>query len=96
MGCRLDKPKDIITQILRSHCGPPLEVFIEAVKVRDLPVIVVTVPEGSDKPYAVKDKGVYVRSGATKRVATRYELDEMYGAKSGRLGLGYPPFLGRY
>jgi len=87
VGCRLDKPKDTITQILRSHCDPPLDVFIEEVSIRDLPVIVVTVPEGRDKPYAVKDKGVYVRSGATKRVATRYELDEMYGAKQSQFGI---------
>ena len=80
-GCRLEKPKDTITQILRSYCEPPLEVFIDEVQIRNLPVIVVTIPEGKDKAYAVKDKGVYIRSGATKRLATRYELDEMYGAR---------------
>jgi hypothetical protein len=82
-GCRLDKPKDTITQILRSYCDPPLDVAIDEVQIRNLPVIIVTVPEGRDKPYAVKDKGVYIRTGATKRPATRYELDEMYGAKQG-------------
>lgn len=81
VGCRLDKPKDTITQILRSYCDPPLDVSIDEVQIRNLPVIVVTIPEGKDKPYLVKDKGVYIRSGATKRLATRYELDEMYGAK---------------
>jgi predicted HTH transcriptional regulator len=81
VGCRLDKPKDTITQILRSYCDPPLDVSIDEVQIRNLPVIVVTIPEGKDKPYAVKDKGVYIRSGATKRLATRYELDEMYGAR---------------
>ncbi len=80
-GCRMDKPKDTITQILRSYCDPPLDVTIDEVQIRNVPVIVVQVPEGRDKPYAVKDKGVYIRTGATKRPATRYELDEMYGAK---------------
>jgi hypothetical protein len=80
-GFKLDKPKDIITQILRSYCDPPLDVSIDEVQIRNLPVIIVTVPEGRDKPYAVKDKGVYIRTGATKRPATRYELDEMYSAK---------------
>jgi predicted HTH transcriptional regulator len=28
-GCRLDKPKDTITQILRSYCDPPLDVPID-------------------------------------------------------------------
>ena len=82
-GCRLDKPKDTITQILRNYCDPPLDVTIDEVQIRNLPVIVVTVPEGKDKPYGVKDKGVFIRTGATKRPATRYELDEMYGAKQG-------------
>lgn len=80
-GCKLDKPKDTITQILKSYCDPPLDVVIDEVQIRSLPVIIVTVPEGRDKPYAVKDKGVYIRTGATKRPATRYELDEMYSAK---------------
>lgn len=80
-GCKLDEPKDTITQILRSYCDPPLDVAIDEVQIRSLPVIIVTVPEGRDKPYAVKDKGVFIRTGATKRPATRYELDEMYSAK---------------
>jgi hypothetical protein len=86
VGCRLEKPKDTITQILRGHCDPPIEAFVEQVNIRDLPVIVVTVPAGKDKPYAVKDKGVFIRSGATNRIATRYELDEMYGSKQNLFG----------
>ncbi len=88
VGCRLDKPKETITNILRSYCDPPLDVFTEEAKVRDLPVIVITVPEGQDKPYTVRDKGVYIRSGSTTRVATRYEMDEMYRSKQN----GLPPF----
>lgn len=86
VGCRMDKPKESITQILRSHCDPPFDVFVEEVNVRDLPVIVMTVPAGRDKPYAVKDRGVYVRAGASNRIATRYELDEMYGSKQSPFG----------
>lgn len=93
VGCRLDKPKDTITQILRSHCEPPLDVFIEEVEIRSLSVIVVTVPQGKDKPYGVKDKGIYIRSGATNRIATRYELDEMYGSKAESLR---PPIATRF
>jgi hypothetical protein len=87
VGCRLDKAKDVITQILRSYCDPPLDVSVEEVSIRELPVIVITVPEGKDKPYLVKDRGVYIRSGATKRAATRYELDEMYSGKQNPFGL---------
>lgn len=80
VGCHSNK-EDTITQILRTHCDPFPPVFIEEVTVRDLPIIVVRVQEGSDKPYLVKDKGVYVRRGGTNRIATRYELDEMYASK---------------
>lgn len=54
------------------------------------PVYMVVVLEGNDKPYQVKEKGFYLRTGATNRLVTRYELDEMYGTKSGSLGLGLP------
>ena len=61
--------------------GVALDVSVDEVQIRNLPIIVVTIPEGKDKPYAVKDKGIYIRSGASKRIATRYELDEMYSGK---------------
>jgi len=79
----LEKPQDTITQILRSYCYPPLNVSVDEIQIRNLPVVVVTIPEGADKPYEVKDNGVYIRAGATKRLANRYELDEMYGTKRG-------------
>jgi predicted HTH transcriptional regulator len=46
-------------------------------------LIVVTIPEGKDKPYTVKEKGVYIRTGSNKRTISRYELDEIYSAKQG-------------
>lgn len=87
VGCRLEKPKDTITHILRSHCDPPLAVSIQEVSVRGLPVIVVTVPEGPDKPYSVREKGVYIRAQGTTRIASRYELDAMYRSKGNAYGL---------
>lgn len=83
VGFRLDKAKDVITQILRAYCDPFPTFSVEEVTVRDLPIVVVRVSEGSDKPYSVKDKGVYVRRQGSSRIATRYELDEMYASKQG-------------
>ena len=37
--------------------------------------------EGNNKPYNLKDKGVYVRKGSTDRIANRIELDEFYSNK---------------
>jgi hypothetical protein len=81
VGCQLDKPKDTITQILRSYCDPLPDFVIDEVSVRGMPVLLVTVREGKDKPYGVKERGFYIRIGATNRLATRYELDEMYSVK---------------
>lgn len=56
--------------------------LFEEVKIEGKPILVIAVPEGKDKPYQVKDRGVFVRSGGTDRIATRYELDEFYKRRS--------------
>jgi predicted HTH transcriptional regulator len=44
-------------------------------------VVLIDIPEGNEKPYLVRGKGAYIRSGATKRLATRHELDRMYATR---------------
>jgi predicted HTH transcriptional regulator len=83
-GCKQEKAKDTLVQILRAHCDPPLDFVIDEVQIRGLPVIVVTIPEGKDKPYSVKEKGVYIRTGSNRRAISRYELDEIYSGKQGQ------------
>ena len=83
-GCKVEKPKDQLTQILRHYCDPPLDFVIDEFQIRNLPVIVVTIPEGKDKPYTVKEKGVYIRTGSNRRAISRYELDEIYSGKQGQ------------
>ena len=39
------------------------------------------IEEGRDKPYTLRDKGPYIRAGATDKITTRYELDEFYAQK---------------
>jgi len=39
-------------------------------------------------PIKVKDRGFYIRTGATNRLITRYELDAMYGVRPENLSLG--------
>jgi predicted HTH transcriptional regulator len=80
--------KETLANILRDHCEPPLEVAIQEATVQEKPIFVVTVSQGKDKPYQVKNKGFYMRTGATNRLITRYELDEMYGSKPGDLSFG--------
>jgi ATP-dependent DNA helicase RecG len=75
------KIQDRLTNIVQDHCDPPPAFGITTRTVRGKPLVVITVRNGNDKPYNVKRKGIYVRAGATKRRATRYELDLMYTAK---------------
>jgi hypothetical protein len=81
IGCDTIKVKEKITQLTDYHCKPVPPFKVDSISLSDKPVIVITVPEGSDRPYLVNGK-VYVRSGATKRPATRYELDQMYPSRA--------------
>lgn len=86
IGCPLDKPKETITQILRSYCEPLPDFVVEEVSVRGMPVLLVKIREGKDKPYGVREKGFYIWIGATNRLATKYEVDEMYSARQNPFG----------
>ena len=81
VGCDTVKTHEKIVQGLDHHCDPVPDHQIVAATVGNTALIVITVPEGIDKPYVVKGKGIYIRSGATKRRATRYETDRIYGAR---------------
>ncbi len=78
VGSTMSNAKESVANVLRDYCEPAVEFRFEEVIVKGNPVIIITIPAGKNKPYVVRDKGVYVRSGATKRAATRYELDRMY------------------
>ncbi|MFB3923283.1 MAG: helix-turn-helix domain-containing protein [Terriglobia bacterium] len=87
VGASISKAKETIANIFRDYSEPSLNFDYEEVTVQGSSIIVITVPPGKNKPYVVKDKGVYVRSGATKRAATRYELDQIYNQKGRMDGL---------
>jgi len=84
VGFTSEKPEETLRNILREYCDPPLEPTVELVPYGDKLVLTITVAEGTDKPYSVKEKGPYIRSGSTNRVATRYELDQMYKRRGGQ------------
>jgi hypothetical protein len=96
VGSFAENAKETLTNILRDRCEPPLEFTIQEATVQGKPIFVVTVPQGKDKPYQVKEQGFYLRTGATNRLVTRYELDEIYGSKSSNLTLGSSPMFGQY
>lgn len=73
--------ESVIFNTIRSHCEPFIEPDVKEVKINERPIIVVRINEGNNKPYNLKDKGVYVRKGSTDRIANRIELDEFYSNK---------------
>lgn len=50
----------------------------------NIPILMVRVPSGENKPYVLRDRGVFVRRNATNRQATRNELDEFYANRNKR------------
>lgn len=68
----------ITSNILRSHCELQVKYRLNKRQLEEKSIILLHIEEGKNKPYTVTGKGVYVRAGATDRIATRYELDEFY------------------
>ena len=78
VGYSHEKIEEKIINIIRSRCDPFIEPDIKLIRIDERPITVVRINEGKDKPYVLRDKGVYVRSGSTDRSANRFELDEFY------------------
>lgn len=93
IGISGDKFHDRVESMLRSHCEPSLNVKVEVLQLDHKTIATITVPQGTDKPYNVHDHGIYIRSGATSRVATRYEVEQMMKAKT---ALSFPGRPGMY
>lgn len=79
VGIEEENAPDRVTKVLRSHCDPPMQPEMSISILDNRKVLVIQVKEGSNKPYIFRDKGIYVRAGATDRlITTRAELDEFY------------------
>jgi hypothetical protein len=75
---------DRITNLVSSNCDPPIKVSIHTIQLKE-PIVVVEVPEGTNKPYEYRERGFYVRRGATNRLMARSEIDQIYVNKQLRL-----------
>ena len=89
VGLRQRDYEDIITNILRSHCEPQIRYDIDKRRLDEKDIIVLHVEEGKDKPYFVKNRGPYIRANATDRIASRYEMDEIYSQERSRYRTTY-------
>lgn len=66
--------QDRISQIISEHIEPLVEVKMQQIEVRGCKILAVIIPEGEDKPYVVKDRGVFIRYNGTTKQANRNEL----------------------
>ena len=86
----LKKSEDIISKIsnwVSQYCDPRIEVNTYFSK--ELGILVVEVPVGDNKPYFLKTGGCYIRHGATDRLATRVELENMQTKDSSLSGVHF-------
>lgn len=88
IGISGENIKETSANILRHRCEPPLDFGIQEATVQEKQIFVVTMSQGKDRPYQVKDRGFYIRTGATNRHILRYELDRIYGMRPENLSLG--------
>ena len=70
----LGKLNQWISNAASSKIEPPISVRTEIVMCEEKRVLVVSVPRGPHKPYAVKKTEFWVKNGADKRRASREEL----------------------
>lgn len=68
-----------ILDLIADHCDPSIEVHIDSeVFVQENQITLVKVPEGRNKPYILKNRGIFVRRGSSNRQIKRTELDDIY------------------
>jgi len=64
---------NLLSTAAQEHVKSPIVIGTETVNVNDNRIIVVTVPEGSDKPHTDKDGIVWIKNGSDKRKVTSKE-----------------------
>jgi len=67
-----------LTNRLLDTCEPEIIPIVETIELEGIKITIVKIKEGDNKPYNVKQRGIFVRRGSSDRIATRYELDAFY------------------
>jgi predicted HTH transcriptional regulator len=72
---------DSITNAIEDSCYPTIIPEISLQTINEKTIIVVEIPAGHQKPYYIKkdglQNGVYIRIGATTRIADQYMIKEL-------------------
>ncbi len=74
----IQRINNLLATAAHDHVKSPIIISTETVTVNEKRVIVVTVPEGTDKPHTDKDGVVWVKNGSDKRkVISKEELSRL-------------------
>src|SRR5437879_1700925 len=82
----LMKIEERIQNFGREFCDPPVKFTLRKVELQGKSVVVVEIPEGSAKPYWLKNHGPIIRSGSTDRVMSRIEAQQLFSTAKGPFG----------
>lgn len=74
---------DKVRSISKERCSPSISSSIDIVEKADKSIVIITVPEGDDKPYRC-DEICYIRDGKTSRPAKENEEKELTNPWSGK------------
>jgi hypothetical protein len=66
-----------IDNVIAANVDPVPPYQVRFIRIEGRPVTVIEIREGPDKPYVLRERGVFIRSNATDRVATRFETMEL-------------------
>ncbi|TFH01575.1 MAG: ATP-binding protein, partial [Candidatus Thorarchaeota archaeon] len=66
-----------IEDLVSAHIEPEISVIITNVVIDEKKVTIVDIPEGSDKPYILKNRGPYKRVGGTDKVFSRLDYEKL-------------------
>jgi hypothetical protein len=80
IGCRLDSQQ--LTNLIEGNLDPKPFFTIREWQVDLRPVTAVEVPEGDNKPYTHREKGLYVRTSSNDRAPSRVEIDAFYSNRN--------------
>lgn len=71
----LDLSEEQIQQIVSSRCVPPIPVSFDLVKLEEKNIGVITIFNGNQKPYQIRDNGAfYIRRGSTTDTMKKEEI----------------------
>ncbi|WP_297426826.1 RNA-binding domain-containing protein [Clostridium sp.] len=72
-------PEEQIQQIVATRCEPPIPIEVEFVEVDNKKVGVISIYDGGQKPYQVRENGAfYIRRGSTTDTMRKQELIALF------------------